>query len=149
MSSSDEYYTPISLFAYLGLTFDLDVAAPIGGIPWIPTLKYYTKEEDGLAQPWEGRVWMNPPYSAPKLWVEKFIEHGNGIALVPMAKSKWFNELWDAADGILPMPTNNKFVREGKPASIMHHTILVAIGHENVLGLENLSKRNIGYGKVR
>lgn len=49
MSSSDEYYTPISLFAYLGLTFDLDVAAPIGGIPWIPTLKYYTKEDDRLA----------------------------------------------------------------------------------------------------
>ena len=144
MTSTDEYYTPISLFAYLGLTFDLDVAAPKGGIHYIPALAHYSEEDDGLAQPWVGRVWMNPPYSAPKLWVEKFIDHGNGIALVPMAKSKWFNELWDAADGIVPMPTNNKFIREGKPASIMHHTILMAIGEDNAKALNNLN-----YGRVR
>ena len=24
--------------------------------------KYYTKEQDGLKQPWKGTVWCNPPY---------------------------------------------------------------------------------------
>ena len=30
---------------------------------------------------WEGRVWLNPPYSRPliELFVRKLAEHGNGI----------------------------------------------------------------------
>lgn len=33
---------------------------------------YYTKDVDGLAQPWRfHRVWCNPPYSEIRRWVEK------------------------------------------------------------------------------
>jgi len=34
--SSDDYYTPAHIFEALGIEFDLDVASPEGGIPWIP-----------------------------------------------------------------------------------------------------------------
>jgi phage N-6-adenine-methyltransferase len=34
--------------------------------------RYFTPDEDGLAQPWEGeRVWCNPPYSNIEPWVFK------------------------------------------------------------------------------
>lgn len=96
--TKDDYYTPRHVFEALGLTFDLDVCAPPGGVPWIPCARYFTKEDDGLSQPWEGRVWMNPPYSAATSWVKRFISHGHGVALVGHAKSAWHPELWAAAD---------------------------------------------------
>lgn len=96
--SSDDYYTPKHVFDRLGLRFDLDVASPPGGSPWVPANKYYTQAEDGLSADWHGRVWMNPPYSRCTPWVKRFIEHRDGIALLPFAKSKWFTEIWNKAD---------------------------------------------------
>ena len=97
--TKDDYYTPKHIFDALGLRFDLDVCAPPGGVPWIPADRHYTREDDGLSQPWTGRVWMNPPYSQATPWVRRFIEHRHGIALVGHAKSNWHPELWAAADG--------------------------------------------------
>lgn len=97
-TTTDDYYTPQHVFDALGLTFDIDVCAPVGGVPWIPARRSFTKADDGLSQPWEGRVWMNPPYSNATPWVRRFIQHGNGIALVGAAKSVWHQELWAAAD---------------------------------------------------
>ena len=97
--TKDDYYTPKWVFDALGLRFDLDVCAPPDGVPWIPCDKYFTVADDGLSQPWVGRVWMNPPYSEATPWVRRFIEHGNGIALVGHAKSAWHPELWAKADG--------------------------------------------------
>lgn len=33
--------------------------------------KFYTRAEDGLCQPWSGRVWVNPPFSAIPAWVAR------------------------------------------------------------------------------
>lgn len=98
--TKDDYYTPKAVFDALDLTFDLDVCAPPGGVPWIPAARYYTKADDGLSQPWEGRVWMNPPYSEVTAWAHRFIAHGHGIALVSHAKSAWHPVLWDKADAV-------------------------------------------------
>ncbi len=102
--TSDDYYTPKDVFDRLAIEFDIDVCAPPGGIPWIPAKRFFTQEDDGLSQPWTGRVWMNPPYSNPTPWVRKFIRHGNGIALVPHAKSQWHIELWAAAAAAAAVP---------------------------------------------
>jgi hypothetical protein len=82
--ASDEHYTPKALFETLGVKFDLDVAAPIGG-SGIATY-YFDKEMDGLQQEWFGNVWMNPPYSNPTPWVEKFVSHAGGGLLFFLAQ---------------------------------------------------------------
>lgn len=59
---------------------------------WNPcgALRFYTAEDDGLAQPWDDdSIYVNPPYSkAREPWVEKCIEAGVGsgvILLIPAA----------------------------------------------------------------
>jgi hypothetical protein len=97
--TSDDYLTPAWVFDTLGLTFDLDVASP----PWethVPAARKFTKADDGLSQPWEGRVWMNPPFSESRAWVLRFMEHGHGIALLPFGRSRWLIDLWAAVPAI-------------------------------------------------
>ena len=81
--TSDDCYTPRWVFDAMGLEFDLDVAAPPGG-PWhVPARAYFTAEDDGLAQSWDGLVWCNPPYGkALGTWLNRMALHNNGIALV-------------------------------------------------------------------
>lgn len=96
--TSDDHYTPAWVFERMGLEFDLDVCSPPGGVPWVPAARHLTMEDDGLTTPWEGRVWMNPPYSKATAWVTKFIAHRNGVCLVPHAKSAWHITLLATAD---------------------------------------------------
>ena len=90
--ASVEWYTPKYVFDALGLTFDLDPCAPPGGGPHVPAKRYFTKADDGLAQPWSGRVWCNPPYGRGlERWIEKLAQHGDGIALVmSRTDTAWF-----------------------------------------------------------
>ena len=48
---SDHWYTPDWVFDGLGLTFNLDVASPEGGVSWIPAVTRYTIADDGLTSP--------------------------------------------------------------------------------------------------
>jgi phage N-6-adenine-methyltransferase len=138
---SDEWYTPKELFDQMEGAFHLDVCAPKTGIPWIPAIKWYSIEDDGLAQPWSGRVWMNPPYSKPSPWVDKWLEHGNGIALLPMAKSKWFNKLIDSQASFVVLPSTFKFESpDGKKLSLMMGSTLWAIGESNLQMISKLGR---------
>lgn len=53
-TTNDDHYTPKWLFDQLGLQFDLDVAAPLQGIPWLPAKRWFSQAEDGLLQDWGG-----------------------------------------------------------------------------------------------
>lgn len=135
--TSDDYYTPAWLFEGLAIRFDIDVCAPPDGVAWIPADRYFTAADDGLSQPWVGRVWMNPPFSGPSPWIRRFIAHRDGIALVPFAKSRWFFDLWDAADAVCaPGLALSKFV--GGP--IFMPCALVAFGEDSVKALERVGR---------
>ena len=107
-----EWYTPPSIFEALNTSFDLDVCAPQGGIPWIPATTFFTKTEDGLKTPWVGFVWCNPPYGKETtLWLEKMQMHNNGIALVfSRTDCKWFHDYVVNADAVLFKKARIQFV---------------------------------------
>jgi len=138
---SDEWYTPKSFFDDLGVEFDLDVCAPCSGAPWVPAKKYYCLDNDGLKQDWKGLVWMNPPYSSPQQWVEKWLNHGNGFALLPCAKSKWYNKLFATDSKFILLPSTFKFINNaGDKISHMMASSLWAIGEQNIKTLNRIGK---------
>lgn len=145
IGTSVEWYTPAWVFEALGLSFDLDPCHPEGErLPWIPAAKVYTRADDGLSQPWEGRVWMNPPYQEPEgpckprctkkkcqerghcldhfepgteHWLAKMHEHRHGIALL-MARTDtgWFHDFVVNADATFFLEGRVKFIaRNGEP----------------------------------
>jgi len=92
-SASDEWLTPPHIIArvvqVLG-AIDLDPCSNDHGAPNVPAARHFTAADDGLAQPWVGRVFMNSPYGRSiGRWVDKLVgEYEAGrvtqaIALLP------------------------------------------------------------------
>lgn len=98
---TDVWLTPPEILAKLG-PFDCDPCAAIDQ-PWRTASVQYTKRENGLTQPWVGRVWLNPPYgSRVGYWTERLADHGDGIALVfARTDTDWFQRAAARADGLL------------------------------------------------
>lgn len=76
--------------------FTIDVAASAHNAK-LP--RYYTREDDGLAQSWAGeRVWCNPPYSTLRPWIEKAWAEADAeliAMIVPANRTEqgWWQEL--------------------------------------------------------
>lgn len=97
-SKKHDWGTPQPFFDKLNkiFHFTLDVCAS----DWNAKCeRYFTEEDDGLSQKWEGICWMNPPYgNAVKRWVRKaYIEWNKGhcevVCLVPnRSETKWFQD---------------------------------------------------------
>jgi phage N-6-adenine-methyltransferase len=67
---NNDWHTPSEIIelarAVLG-NFDLDPASCASANERVKAAKFYSPEDDGLKQPWCGKVWMNPPYSTPEI----------------------------------------------------------------------------------
>lgn len=101
---SDEWLTPPHIINALG-PFDLDPCAAPEPRPWPTARRHYTKADvSGLMLPWEGRVWLNPPYGKETArWLAKLAEHGTGTALI-FARTEtefFFEHVWAKADAVL------------------------------------------------
>lgn len=139
--ASNHWLTPPKIVKPLG-PFDLDPCA-------YPKQFYRTARrmvappQDGLAIKWRGRVWLNPPYGDSIVpWLERMVDHGNGIALVAARTEveKWFWPfVWEAADAVLFLRGRLYFFRpDGKQArgNAGHGSVLVAYGNLNVIALK-------------
>lgn len=122
-TNNDEWLTPPWLVNLLG-PFDLDPCAPVNR-PWDTAKRHYSKLDDGMAQPWEGRVWLNPPYGRQTFaWLRRLAGHnGGGIALT-FARTEtqgFFDTVWNRARCVFFFKGRLKFHyvdgREGNTAN--------------------------------
>jgi hypothetical protein len=139
----DEWLTPPHIIQALG-QFDLDPCAPADERrPWDMAEKHYSVEDNGLAKPWFGRVWCNPPYGLEAAkWLHRLAEHGNGIALI-FARTEtamFFDHVWGAADAVLFLRGRLHFHHVNgtrAAANAGAPSVLVAYGQNNVDALAN------------
>jgi hypothetical protein len=105
-SETPEWYTPEHIVARVIELFgeiDLDPCSNSHEQPSIPAHTHYTKDDDGLSQEWNGKIYMNPPYGTEiAKWTAKLVEsHKRGtveeaIALLPgRIDTSWFQPLYD------------------------------------------------------
>lgn len=80
------WITPPPILDALGgwESFDLDPCAAVSQ-PWRSAQRMNTERDaDGLAIDWDGRVWLNPPYTTGAIgaWLQRLAEHDHGTALI-------------------------------------------------------------------
>jgi phage N-6-adenine-methyltransferase len=96
-SKTDMWSTPQDLFNKLNkeFGFTLDVCATKENAKCD---RFYTVEDDGLVQLWDGVCWMNPPYGrAIKFWMERAyqasLEGSTVVCLVPSrTDTAWWHD---------------------------------------------------------
>jgi len=136
VGNTDEWYTPKYIFDAMGdIHFDMDVASPDDRTHCcVPAKEFITR--DSLAARWEGFVWMNPPFggrNALEPWLGKFIDHNNGIALVPdRTSAPWWQKYVPRSRCVLFVAKKIKFIgSSGEPGNPpAQGTCLLACGCE-------------------
>lgn len=103
---TDEWATPPGFVRPLAAAvdgFDLDVASGAEHSPVAD--RGYDKDDDGLSQPWPGKIWCNPPYSNISPWLRKAIserQQSRAEFVVALVKgdtsTDWFHKYGTEAD---------------------------------------------------
>lgn len=105
-SKTDEHMTPEWILAFareaMGCTYFNTDPATTTDNPTRAT-KFYTKETNGLQYTWEGNVWLNPPFSMNKEFVEAtIIQKTHYKQLIYLAKAdfrtSWSKDLMEFCD---------------------------------------------------
>lgn len=126
-SGTCEWYTPAEMIdavrAVLG-TIDLDPASIDEANEVVKALRYYTAADDGLLQPWAGKVYVNPPYNHIAKFCTRLVdqyEAGNVTEAVVLVgnstETRWFQKLAGACSAICFPRGRIKFRHHGKLSS--------------------------------
>lgn len=133
-SKNDILRTPQYIIDALG-PFDLDPCAAeftnIGRVNW-----WDGRGECGLERDWFGLVYVNPPFSKKQIWIEKMIDYGNGIIILPeRGSAPWFGPLAEAAGRYFIMGKKINF--EGGSSSNNIGSVLFPFGKEAIERIKN------------
>lgn len=138
-SGDNEWYTPEKYIEAARRTMgriDLDPASTAEANAIVKAAKFFDTESDGLAHHWEGRLWMNPPYSQPLIehFIQKMVrcfkdgDVKEACVLVNNAtETGWFQELADSANAVCFPCGRIRFwhhEKEGKCAPLQGQGIL-------------------------
>jgi hypothetical protein len=140
VGSSQNWITPRWIIEALG-PFDCDPCAA-DPRPWnCATAENYT--DRGLDRPWDGRVWLNPPFNRYTVgaWIRRLAAHGIGTALLhARTEASWFAPVWECASGILFLASRIHFHHpDGSRARANSGAppVLVAFGASDLERLEH------------
>ncbi|HEU4437676.1 MAG TPA: DNA N-6-adenine-methyltransferase [Methylomirabilota bacterium] len=123
------------VLAYFGGPPDLDPCGQVGQL--MPARRIFTGPpdgEDGLAMPWRGKVWLNPPYGRGiDKWLAKAAAErrygATTLALVPAnASALWFQR-WVAQEASVVLFWRGRLRFVGAPS---------VAGHGHVIALYDL-----------
>jgi phage N-6-adenine-methyltransferase len=152
----DEWYTPANILNavrdVLG-TIDLDPASCIEAQATVQATRYFTAEDDGLAQEWRGKVWLNPPFSHPLTgqFVNKLIEEvasgmvTEAIMLVIVMPSRWFQEALEACSAVCFRRGRISFTHKtGKVQQLNFNLVMLYFGPD----IGKFKRRFVEFGLV-
>ncbi len=145
---NNEWYTPARYIEAARLVMggiDLDPASSDVANQTVKAARYYTKEDNGLAQVWYGRIWLNPPYGRTgnesnigtftrRLVAEYRAGNVEQAILLSTTKTdtRWFGLLWDYPicfnDHLIFFVGNTPSPRYNKKYCHIHGTIFVYFG---------------------
>ncbi len=142
MDCNYEWYTPPTYVEtarrVLG-HIDLDPASSAIANLVVGAGCFYTKAQDGLAQPWEGNVWLNPPYGdlAPQFVGKVLSEHEAGTvpaAIVLLNSQTTSSAVVSAAvelPALLHRPPHTLHQRDGsKNSSPANGSVFIYMGNQ-------------------
>lgn len=105
-----ELYTPARYIAlvktFFGGKIDLDPATCEAAQKIVGAKRYFTLADNGLTKPWQGKIFLNPPYGksaefSQKVWTRYLLDeldNGNVQEAILLVKTStgdaWFQELW-------------------------------------------------------
>ncbi len=136
---------------------DLDPASCDAANEVVKAATYYTIEDDGLAQEWVGRVWMNPPYATGL--IQKFTAKlrdsfdsgavSEAIAIVNNAtETRWFQHLL-GSESMVCFPTGRVRFWKPNPEDVGTGPLQgQAILYLGDMGRESFASRFSEFGRV-
>lgn len=135
------WLTPLHIVCALG-HFDMD---PCGYPGWDTAEHLIYPPDDGLAVPWDGRVWLNPPYGREVwTWLDRLAQHGHGTALI-FARTEtegFVEQVWGKATAVRFLHGRLHFHRPDgtrAPANAGAPSVLVAYGPQDAAALARAS----------
>lgn len=121
--ATQEWYTPPHIISRARIVLghiDLDPASNATAQGWIGAREYYDGDHilSGLARPWFGRVWLNPPFDATPAWVDRLsaaYEAGEVVAALLLVNSAPGYVWWEALTRARPVVMLRERLRFHRP----------------------------------
>jgi len=148
-SGNNEWYTPSEYIESARVVMGeiaLDPASSELANTVVKAKDYFTIEDDGLDKEWQGKIWLNPPYSSDLVskFIDKLVESYDSqdvdevIVLVNNAtETKWFQSLIEIATAVCFTFGRVKYwCPEGNQGAPLQGQAIVYIG-DNPIGFRD------------